>query len=70
MAPLMAPKTVTPQAHTLTPTPPGMVQGHRVLAIGRRLQVLVLDEVLALAPSTLCDNTVHKIMLALVLDLR
>ena len=40
----------------ITLTPLGTVQGYRVLAIGRRLHVLVLDGVLVLAPSTLCPK--------------
>ena len=57
VASLIAPKTVTMWAQTLLHRRV-MVQGSRVLVIGRRLQVLVVDGVLALAPSTLhfvCD---------------
>ena len=36
-----------------TPTPWGTIQSSRMLAIGRRLWVLVLGGVLVLAPSTL-----------------
>ena len=49
----MTPRTVSPWARARLITPHGIVQGHRALTNGRRLQVLVLGGELVLAPSTL-----------------